>query len=174
MKLRTARPSDRERILWITVATFGPVSIDRNLEDRLGPLASSTWAERKCHAVGHECDEPDNVLVAVDSEDVVQGYVTVRWDHETRVGSIPNVAVAPDHQGNGIGRTLLEAAIDLLRTRGAEAVRIETLEQNPIGRRLYPALGFVEVARQIHYALRLDGPRPDAAPSGGADPSPPV
>jgi hypothetical protein len=33
--------------------------------------------------------------------------------------------------------------------------KIETLEQNLIGRHLYPSLGFVEVARQIHYAMPL-------------------
>ena len=33
--------------------------------------------------------------------------------------------------------------------------KIETLEQNVIGRHLYPAIGFVEVARQIHYAMPL-------------------
>jgi hypothetical protein len=43
--------------------------------------------------------------------------------------------------------------------------KIETLEQNPIGRRLYPALGFREVARQIHYAMPLVGE--DPGPEGG-------
>ena len=35
------------------------------------------------------------------------------------------------------------------------AAKIETLEQNSIGRHLYPSLGFIEVARQIHYAMPL-------------------
>ena len=33
--------------------------------------------------------------------------------------------------------------------------KIETLEQNTIGRHLYPSLGFREIARQIHYAMSL-------------------
>jgi hypothetical protein len=36
--------------------------------------------------------------------------------------------------------------------------KIETLDQNPVGQALYPSLGFKEVARQIHYAMRLDTP----------------
>ena len=36
-----------------------------------------------------------------------------------------------------------------------EVAKIETLDQNPIGQKLYPSLGFREVARQIHYAMRL-------------------
>ena len=33
--------------------------------------------------------------------------------------------------------------------------RIETLAQNEVGQSLYPSLGFVEIARQIHYAQKL-------------------
>jgi hypothetical protein len=36
-----------------------------------------------------------------------------------------------------------------------QVAKIETLEQNPVGQALYPDLGFQEVARQIHYAMRL-------------------
>jgi hypothetical protein len=32
---------------------------------------------------------------------------------------------------------------------------IETIEGNEIGEHLYPACGFAEVARQIHFALKL-------------------
>jgi len=159
------RDDDRTCILRITAETFGPASIDRNIDERLGSVASSDWIHRKCLVVAAECDNHSNVLVAVDPEDRVLGYVTLRWDAATRVGGIPNLAVDHPHQGGGIGRALLEAAIESLRDRGADLVRIETLEQNPVGRHLYPSLGFVEVARQIHYALRLD-----TEPSG--DPAP--
>ena len=33
--------------------------------------------------------------------------------------------------------------------------KIETLEQNPVGRHLYPSVGFIEVARQVHSAMPL-------------------
>jgi ribosomal protein S18 acetylase RimI-like enzyme len=45
--------------------------------------------------------------------------------------------------------------LEHFRRNGVECARIETLEQNPIGQHLYPAVGFREVARQIHYAMRL-------------------
>jgi hypothetical protein len=41
-----------------------------------------------------------------------------------------------------------------------QVAKIETLEQNPVGQKLYPSLGFVEVARQVHYAMRLTPPAP--------------
>ena len=45
-----------------------------------------------------------------------------------------------------------DASIDQLGLRQA---KIETLDTNLAGQHLYPKLGFVEVARQIHYAMPL-------------------
>ncbi len=84
------------------------------------------------------------------------GYVTTRLSPTSGIGWIPNLAVDPAHQGKGLGRALLEHALEFFRARGMEIARIETLEQNPIGQSLYPSLGFAEVARQIHYAMRLN------------------
>ena len=53
-------------------------------------------------------------------------------------------------------KELLEHAIDFFRRSGMQVAKIETLDQNPIGQNLYPSLGFQEVARQIHYAMRLE------------------
>ena len=83
------------------------------------------------------------------------GYVTMQCDHETLVGWIHNLAVASEIRGQGLGRRLIEHALSHFRTSGMAVAKIETLEQNEIGRHLYPSLGFVEVARQIHYAMAL-------------------
>ena len=42
-----------------------------------------------------------------------------------------------------------------LRGQGMEAAKIETLAQNAVGSQFYPSVGFREVARQIHYLMRL-------------------
>ena len=94
------------------------------------------------------------VFVYEDDGEVV-GYITCRIDEESRIGWIPNMAVIPDHQGKGIGRDLVTACLDYMRQRGMECAKIETLEQNAIGSRFYPDVGFREVGRQIHYLMRL-------------------
>ena len=50
-----------------------------------------------------------------------------------------------------------ERSRDFVRDSGMQVAKIETLEQNAVGQSLYTSLGFREVARQIHYAMRLDG-----------------
>lgn len=156
-RIRTYRPEDLPRLQQITADTFEPVSIDRNMERILGPFGPTDWKTRKIAAIVEDCRvQPDGVFVAEDEEDTVVGYVTTRLHPTSGIGWIPNLAVDPAHQGRGIGRALLEHALGFFRERGMVVAKIETLEQNPIGQTLYPSLGFVEVARQIHYAMRLD------------------
>jgi ribosomal protein S18 acetylase RimI-like enzyme len=161
--IRPYHPDDLPRLQEITAQTFGPVSIDRNMEQRLGPFGAGDWRSRKVGAIADDCHaQADGVFVADDGAGRVVGYVTTRLNPASGVGWIPNLAVDPAHQGHGVGRALLQHALDFFRRSGMQVAKIETLEQNPIGQKLYPSLGFQEVARQIHFAMRLDGPASDA------------
>jgi ribosomal protein S18 acetylase RimI-like enzyme len=155
--LRLFQASDLARLQEITIQTFGAVSIDRNMEELFGPFGAG-WAARKAAAIAEDCRlQPDGVFVVVDGADLIVGFITTRLRHSSQVGWIPNMAVDAEHQAKGLGRAMLEHALEFLRERGMQVARIETLEQNPIGQKLYPRLGFVPVASQIHYAMRLDG-----------------
>ena len=155
-RIRVYRPDDLRRLQEITADTFGPVSIDRNMEQRLGAFGEGGWKGRKVAAIADDCRlQPNGVFVAEELGGRVVGYVTTRLSATSRIGWVPNLAVDPAHQGKGLGRTLLEHAIEFFREQGMEVAKIETLEQNPVGQNLYPSLGFIEVARQIHYAMRL-------------------
>lgn len=159
--LRLFRPDDLPRLQAITAQTFGPVSIDRNMEQLLGAFGPGDWQTRKLAAIMLDCElHPDGVFVAVDEADQPLGYVTTRLQPASGIGWIPNLAVDPACQGQGLGRALLERALAFFKEQGMVVAKIETLEQNPIGQHLYPSLGFQEVARQVHYALRLDEATP--------------
>jgi ribosomal protein S18 acetylase RimI-like enzyme len=156
-RIRLYRPTDLARLQEITVQTFGPVSIDRNMEQALGPFGAGGWSERKVSAIADDCRaQADGVFVAEDSDGRAIGYITTRLNPVSRIGWIANLAVDPAVQGKGVGRALLRHAVDFFRAAGMQVAKIETLEQNPVGQSLYPSLGFKEVARQIHYAMRLD------------------
>lgn len=157
-RIRAYQPTDLPRLQEITAETFGPVSIDRNMERRLGPFGQGDWRRRKVGAIADDCTaQPDGVFVAEDAAGRVVAYITTRLNQLSGIGWIPNLAVDPAHQGRGLGRALIEHALEFLRRSGMQVAKIETLEQNPIGQKLYPSLGFEEVARQVHYAMRLDG-----------------
>lgn len=160
--IRPYREVDRPVLRELTVAAFHGVSIDHNIDLILGAAAGRDWKWRKGRHVDDDLDTPGGeIAVAEDDADGrTVGYVTMKFDPETKIGWIHNLAVDGGLRGQGLGRRLLEHALARFRAAGMTVAKIETLEQNPIGRHLYPSLGFQEVARQIHYAMRLDGTPP--------------
>jgi ribosomal protein S18 acetylase RimI-like enzyme len=157
IEIRPFRESDRPIVRELTVASFEGVSIDHNIDLRFGPIAGRDWQWRKAHDIDRDIDLLGAELaVAEDDESgAVVGYVTMQCDPESRIGWIHNLAVAREARGLGLGRRLIEHALAHFRAAGMTVARIETLEQNAIGQHLYPSLGFVEIARQIHYATAL-------------------
>ena len=60
--------------------------------------------------------------------------------------------VVPDRRGRGLGRALMEAAIELARQKGADHMDLGTSEDDVAARALYESLGF------INREGRPDGP----------------
>ena len=153
--IRKFRQSDQQRILEITVASFDGVSVDQNIERFWGTIEGKTWQWRKKQNILDDLDaNPAGVFVA-EAEGKVVGYVITRTNQQTGIGWIPNMAVDARHRGKGMGKRLLQQAIDYLKQAEMKYAKIETLEQNTLGQRFYPRMGFKEVARQIHYVKPL-------------------
>ncbi|MFT5526067.1 MAG: ribosomal protein S18 acetylase RimI-like enzyme [Pirellulaceae bacterium] len=156
MNIRLYRDGDLPRLIEITLEAFQGVSIDQNIEQLLGP-SSGAWRMRKGKAIELDVSRcPEGVFVAEKDGSIV-GYVTTWIDRQHDSGYIPNLGVASGFRGQGLGRQLIERGLAFFRQHDLTFARIETLDQNDVGQHLYPSTGFREVARQIHYAMRLDG-----------------
>lgn len=99
----------------------------------------------------------DGMLVAEDGGEIV-GYVAVgratRLESNRHVADIRGLAVAPEHQGRGLGRALVHAALDAARERGARKVTLRVLGPNTAARALYESCGFVvEGVRRDEFLL---------------------
>lgn len=57
---------------------------------------------------------------------------------------IVNVAVHPDYQRRGIAHQLMQAAMETIVQRGGRSAILQVDSDNPIARRLYLRLGFIE------------------------------
>ncbi len=157
MNIRPYHPADLPRLKEITVEAFEPVSMDRNIEDQVGgPINDRDWRSRKAKHIDDDATRDPSGIFVAEIDGRIAGYITTWHDAEASIGYIPNLAVDKNHRGEGIGRQLIRHAITHFRSLGLHYARIETLEQNPIGQTLYPSLGFREIARQIHYGMRLD------------------
>lgn len=157
--IRSYRAADLPALKAITVAAFDGVSIDRNIEEQFGAINGHDWRWRKQRHIADDVQrDPKGVFVAEIGDRIV-GYITTFSDRQSGIGFIPNLAVDESERGKGIGRRLIQHGLDHFREQGLSHARIETLAQNAVGQALYPSLGFVEVARQIHYCLNLNDAR---------------
>lgn len=103
--------------------------------------------------------EPEGLFcVEVDAE-VVGLTTTASYDG---LGWIGNVVVAPDHRGQGLGTELVEAAVDHLRSGGADTVGLYAL---PASYSLYERVGFEPRHEVVAYTGEVDG---DADPPAGS------
>jgi len=63
-------------------------------------------------------------------------------------GHLEQISVDPDHQGTGIGRTLVAEVADWARSIGANGVTLTTFTDVPWNRPLYEHLGFVVIPEE--------------------------
>lgn len=155
MTIRAYQQGDLETMQRITVAGFDGTAIEQHIERLCGIIDGHDWRWRKAREIEEDCKaNPGGVFVAEEGG-AVCGYITTRVDRITRKGRIPNLAVESAFQGQGIGRQLIQHALDYFRAEGLAVAVIETMTNNEAGQHLYPSCGFSEIARQIHYAMKV-------------------
>jgi ribosomal protein S18 acetylase RimI-like enzyme len=119
-------------------------------------------AARLMHAFNAEYDEP------IDEPDVLErryreqlgsaevtvlfvgdgpdGFAQLRYKSQiysdAPTAYLEELYVAPDLRGQGLGRALLEAAMEVARERGADHIDLGTSEDDAAARGLYESLGF--------------------------------
>lgn len=156
MHIRMFRDADLATLKAITVEAFDGASIDQMIEGRFGLLNGGDWRGRKARHIDADVERDRDGIFVADTGGEVLGYVTTWTDAEAGIGHIPNIAVRAGHRGHGIGRLLIDHALDYFRRAGMTHARIETLENNEVGIHLYTAMGFDEVTRQVHFIMALD------------------
>jgi ribosomal protein S18 acetylase RimI-like enzyme len=160
MRIRHYHPADLPALRAITVEGFTGVSIDHGIEQAFGLINGHDWKWRKARHIDFDvARDAAGCFVAIDDSPdgngQIAGYITTWQDPAAGLGHIPNLAVHSAYRNHGLGRSLIEHALTHFRACGLTHAKIETLAQNAIGNHLYPSLGFVEVARQVHFVAKL-------------------
>jgi ribosomal protein S18 acetylase RimI-like enzyme len=101
---------------------------------------------------------PDVLVAVVDGE--IAGYVTLKPATELQASDhvlhVAGLAVAEAARRRGVGRALMDAAVDEARRRGARRLTLRVLAPNLAARTLYERSGFV-VEGVLRGEFHLDG-----------------
>jgi ribosomal protein S18 acetylase RimI-like enzyme len=155
--IRQYADGDLQALKAITIEAFDGVSIDQIIERRFGLLGESDWKARKAGHIDDDVRRDVDGMFVAEQDGQVVGYITTWRDAVAGIGHIPNLAVREGYRTKGIGRRMIQHALDYFEATGLTHARIETLAHNEAGDHLYRAMGFEEITRQIHFIRELGG-----------------
>jgi [ribosomal protein S18]-alanine N-acetyltransferase len=81
----------------------------------------------------------------------------VMFDAADGDSEILTLAVAPAARRSGLGRVLMQAAMDEAAAAGAQGMSLEVAADNAAALALYRGLGFAEIGRRRRYYQRPEG-----------------
>ena len=128
----TAGEGERIRDLRLRALKDAPYAFSSSFE-RERDRGADAWEELAAGGV---------VFVAVEDDDWLGMVGAFLPEHAPEAVGIWGTWIDPDARGRGIGRRLMEAAIDWARSRGAVRVDLSVTDQANEARLLYERLGF--------------------------------
>ncbi|WP_457673944.1 ribosomal protein S18-alanine N-acetyltransferase [Thiolapillus sp.] len=82
-------------------------------------------------------------------EQTLVAYTVMSWG--AGEAHLLNICVHPDHQGQGLGRQVLEQVVERAREKGADSLFLEVRVSNEGARGLYESMGFNEIGQRFDY-----------------------
>ena len=107
---------------------------------------SDPWTEAQ---IASQLTDESHVFLAAAENGETLGYISLM--HVLDEGYIGNVAVAPEHRRQGVGRTLVEAMTARARALSLAFLTLEVRESNFPARTLYAACGYRDVGLRRDY-----------------------
>jgi ribosomal protein S18 acetylase RimI-like enzyme len=154
LTIRPAIAADHDALETMVINSFEPITWQKTLDARFGPLNGCDWRERWQRRL-RKIFGTQEVLVG-DCEGRLAAMASGTVDRKSALGFIDVLAVSRDFQARGLGREMLRAMIAHLKSLGCEYVHLDCLTNNDAGNALYQSEGFEEVARHIRWFKKAD------------------
>jgi ribosomal protein S18 acetylase RimI-like enzyme len=109
--------------------------------------------------LGTQLKEPNIVILVAERDGKVIGYTysgvegTDYMSLRGPAGVMYDIVVDPGHRQQGVGRLLVDATLEALKSKGAPRVVLSTAERNAAAQRLFERAGFrrtmIEMTREL-------------------------
>jgi [ribosomal protein S18]-alanine N-acetyltransferase len=115
----------------------------------------TAWTENQFWGELAHVPESRDYIVAMSDNDVI-GYAGLNF--LAPESDIQTIAVAPQAQGQGLGRRLLEHMLDVATQRGCAQMFLEVMDTNTTAIAMYDAHGFERIqVRRDYYGPGMHG-----------------
>jgi ribosomal protein S18 acetylase RimI-like enzyme len=127
MTIRRMVISDYDKVysLWLSCKGMGLNDLDDSLE------GISRYLDRN----------PETCFVAEDDDAIIGVIIS---GHDGRRGYIYHTAVSPDHRKHGIGRQLVDSAMNALKEQGINKTALVCFSKNEEGNAFWENIGFTQ------------------------------
>lgn len=154
--VRRATPADLPRI-----GRLGALLVEEHhdFDPRRFLAARPGTPEGYASFLSAQLEDPDKAVLVGDDDGDVVGYAYAAVEgHDYMAlrgpaGVLHDVIVDPEHRGRGVGRLLLDAALEFFRSRGVPRVVLWTAQRNEAAQRLFASVGFrrtmIEMTREM-------------------------
>jgi ribosomal protein S18 acetylase RimI-like enzyme len=163
VSVRPAVPGDRSAL-----GRFGALLVAEHYQfDRQRFIAPvPNLAERYGEFLITQSERPEMTVLVAERDSEVVGYAFAGMEGNDYMalrgpaGVVYDLVVDPDHRRQGIGRSLLAAALDALARLGAPRALLFTAEKNHVAQALFDNNGFrrtmIEMTRELGNASTKD------------------
>jgi ribosomal protein S18 acetylase RimI-like enzyme len=110
--------------------------------------------------LGTQLDEPNIIILVAERDGEVLGYTYAGVEGNDYMslrgpaGVLYDVVVDPAYRRQGVGRLLLDAALEALKARGAPRAVLSTADRNAPAQHLFEGAGFrrtmIEMTRELN------------------------
>jgi len=155
--IRAAKPADTAAIGRLGALL---VRLHHDLDPQRFIAATSRTESAYGSFLGTQLAEPNIVILVAERNGEVIGYSYAGVEGTDYMalrgpaGAVYDIVVDPAHRRHGVGRKLLDATLEALKSRGAPRVVLSTAERNSPAQRLFEHAGFrrtmIEMTRELN------------------------
>lgn len=158
MTLRQAKTSDASSMAAISIEVWIGTYLKRGVSAPFADYALQQFTSQKTEAL---ISDPAQFILVSENADGIDGFLRVSFGRDAPVHGCSDTEIAtfyvqPRHQGKGIGKRLLDAALAHCRSRQVGSVWLTTNAENAPAIAFYLAQGFAHVG-ETHFRIGDQG-----------------
>lgn len=158
MTLRLATPSDASSLAAISIEVWIGTYLKNGVSAFFADYALEEFTAEKTRQL---IEDPKQVILVSQNDEGIDGFIRVSAGSEAPVSGCSDTEIAtfyvqPRHQGTGIGKRLLSAALEHCREKGVASVWLTTNAENDPAIGFYLRQGFEHVG-ETHFRIEDQG-----------------